>query len=64
MPRMPLAARRVFRDASLLLVADWRGTTLAWNLRSEERPPAVIAAVVAERIPWRLEGGRLVPHDR
>jgi WD40 repeat protein len=43
-------------------VAGNEGSALAvWDIHLETRSPAEIARLVAERVPWRLQDGRLVP---
>lgn len=44
-----------------VVTAAGDGTVRIWDVRVEWRAPARIAAVVAERAPWRLIDGRLVP---
>jgi WD40 repeat protein len=34
-----------------------------WDMKLESRPPADIAALIGERVPWVLEGGQLVRSD-
>ena len=35
-----------------------------WDIHLETRTPAEIGRLVAERVSWRLDGGRLIPRDR
>jgi WD40 repeat protein len=47
---------------SVYVTGNETGSAIAgWDIHLETRPPGDIAKLVAEHVPWRLEGGRLVP---
>jgi WD40 repeat protein/serine/threonine protein kinase len=48
-------------DGALMVTSSFDKTTKVWNARLETRTPTEIADIVKQRVPFRLEQGRLVP---
>ena len=48
-------------DGAYLATADTQGCGGVWHVGLESRDPAAVGALVSERVPFRLEGGRLLP---
>jgi WD40 repeat protein len=49
------------RDGSRLLTGSVNGVARLWDVHLETRPPARIQGLVAQKSPWVLRDGRLVP---
>jgi WD40 repeat protein/serine/threonine protein kinase len=47
-------------DGARALTAGQDGRTIIWDVHLETRTPREIADLVRRRVPWRLDGGRLV----
>jgi WD40 repeat protein len=50
-------------DGKQISTSGWDGTVKVWNFAPEKRNPAVIEQVIALKVPFRFEGGALVPRD-
>ncbi|MFZ5894387.1 MAG: TIR domain-containing protein [Myxococcota bacterium] len=50
-----------YDGSHLVLTSQWSKRAEVWDVHLEQRPPAQIAALLAERDAWRLEAGALVP---
>jgi WD40 repeat protein len=48
-------------DGTRLVAGGADKMARVWDVHRETRTPEAIAAVLAERVPWRLDGAHLVP---